>query len=745
MIAHWFQTVALRVGLRGRLSTGSRRSRREQAALLAKSPMLEPDWYRSRYPDVAAAGLDPASHYLEHGWREGRDPGPSFSTAAYLEENPDVARAGINPLLHFLEYGYSEGRGASQQGPSPLDLPPAATEPIGAAAPCVSLPVKDFEPVRWQRAFQLRSSDGHLFSVGETAIGYVRNAELRRLLEAKFACLAWLSGGCQDRSTPLSSEGERHDAGALLDGWYINHDCIRLRWAGSSSPMILRAYQADSASSGPALVGEGLTTSTLDFIDCNLLNPFFPVLLILADADGAVLGWEFIGFPSLFRGGLHYPELIYLCRRLHPDEPHAMAMNSVFRALTQRLVDARSAAKSSKSTIAVDRGGAGGAEPLYQGDLQAWLGQVMRVSVRMSDARITGPNQDYLSGAIAVEAAEDADDGVTLRLASNMVPTITALTALGGDSEGSASNGTIMPLLIAGLERTQPITFLDVPASNVSALRLAAEDYAALWPKLRGCEGSGATYPVAIRISSTQLPTGPELLVPVMAPALPIAPRPPVTWLIEIRQGADEITAATLNSINLQLDSQSDQLLLVGRNEATIDMLARRLFGDRASWAADIDAAASAIASPFTALVGYGVVLHDARCSAFLCSILEEPEVMTASCLMIAAHQQGKSWQVSIADGGSVEAPNGSSEAIDFRLLWRGAYPPRRPPRDFWIARSGTMIRWTGADEKNGAAAGLHVCTSLITASYYQGPETGEPLLSPPAAASALKAEVLFG
>ena len=51
------------------------------------------------------AGFDPLEHYLLYGAGEGRDPGPEFSTAGYLERYPDVAEAGVNPLLHYLRYG----------------------------------------------------------------------------------------------------------------------------------------------------------------------------------------------------------------------------------------------------------------------------------------------------------------------------------------------------------------------------------------------------------------------------------------------------------------------------------------------------------------------------------------------------------------------------------------------------------------------------------------------------------------
>jgi hypothetical protein len=72
--------------------------------------VLDADWYRSRYPDVAAARVDPLEHFVAIGWREGRDPGPAFSVSHYLETNPDVAAAGVNPLAHYLDTGWRERR-----------------------------------------------------------------------------------------------------------------------------------------------------------------------------------------------------------------------------------------------------------------------------------------------------------------------------------------------------------------------------------------------------------------------------------------------------------------------------------------------------------------------------------------------------------------------------------------------------------------------------------------------------------
>jgi serralysin len=54
--------------------------------------------------------MNPLLHYVEYGWREGRDPSSLFSTGGYRAANPDVASAGIDPLNHFLVWGIHEGR-----------------------------------------------------------------------------------------------------------------------------------------------------------------------------------------------------------------------------------------------------------------------------------------------------------------------------------------------------------------------------------------------------------------------------------------------------------------------------------------------------------------------------------------------------------------------------------------------------------------------------------------------------------
>lgn len=71
---------------------------------------VAPEWYLATYPDVANAGVDPAEHYLYHGWRERRDPNPWFSTSWYLDVNPAANQPDQPALEHFVLTGASLGQ-----------------------------------------------------------------------------------------------------------------------------------------------------------------------------------------------------------------------------------------------------------------------------------------------------------------------------------------------------------------------------------------------------------------------------------------------------------------------------------------------------------------------------------------------------------------------------------------------------------------------------------------------------------
>ena len=109
---------------------GRLRARRrlfETRDLIADSQLFDGAWYLSQFPDIAAAGYDPALHYALFGATEHRAPGPDFDAQAYLERYADVAQAGMNPLVHYLEHGATEGRviGKVGAGSNAAEVPAA--------------------------------------------------------------------------------------------------------------------------------------------------------------------------------------------------------------------------------------------------------------------------------------------------------------------------------------------------------------------------------------------------------------------------------------------------------------------------------------------------------------------------------------------------------------------------------------------------------------------------------------------
>ena len=84
--------------------------RKQDLHSISTHPLFSGEYYLARNPDVATTGMSPLRHYVERGWREGRDPHPYFSNDWYLFKNPEVSAAGANPLVHYLSQGWKEGR-----------------------------------------------------------------------------------------------------------------------------------------------------------------------------------------------------------------------------------------------------------------------------------------------------------------------------------------------------------------------------------------------------------------------------------------------------------------------------------------------------------------------------------------------------------------------------------------------------------------------------------------------------------
>lgn len=80
------------------------------APMRLMAELLDPAWYLTRYPDIAASNTDPHDHFVRYGAAEKRDPNAFFDSAWYIEHHPDVAASGLIPLLHYVQDGARERR-----------------------------------------------------------------------------------------------------------------------------------------------------------------------------------------------------------------------------------------------------------------------------------------------------------------------------------------------------------------------------------------------------------------------------------------------------------------------------------------------------------------------------------------------------------------------------------------------------------------------------------------------------------
>ena len=86
--------------------------------------------YLARYPDVAAAGVNPLVHFVLGGVRDLRDPSPDFCTARYLRRSAEARASTLNPLVHALRAGVPP-----DPAPAPRPLVPPPPLAVSAIVP----------------------------------------------------------------------------------------------------------------------------------------------------------------------------------------------------------------------------------------------------------------------------------------------------------------------------------------------------------------------------------------------------------------------------------------------------------------------------------------------------------------------------------------------------------------------------------------------------------------------------------
>lgn len=727
-----------------RLVSRTERQLRHTIALVEDSALFDRQWYLEKYRDVAASGIDPIRHYLGCGWREGRDPGPGFSTTAYLRANADVAEEGMNPLLHFLEFGLAEGRGAPEHGQ------PRRAKPLkdfGPAAPFVGFLLEPEPMVRWKSTGQLNHEDGRALVAGDQVIGYLPDQRGRQSFDAMLARLARISGAETGTADIVAAKDWQH--ATLLDAWHAGGGLLRTRWrcADGDGPFVVRALQVlDGAL---RLVSEYLVGNELDPVDTKLLNALFPILFVFASPDGAILGWQLLAFPSLCRGGLHYPELI--ASRPADGEASAPAVDlfGVDGALAERLLAiCDNTSRPLLSEILVDLRNADGAHPLFQPDFRSWLRNVARISLQAADGPGSTGAKRYLAQAVRLKSDRSRSNGLGgLILGSDFVPTIAALTARSTGEAGGVEQA-IVPFVVAGADPSEPSTLVS-PPPNAKFTELPG--YIPAFPRIEldaaGSAEAGDVQFFAIRTPRRQALDDADLLVPVSAPGLELpAQSAAMSWLLWPDTWREEELLQALEAVALQTNAGPFTVIFVGSPPGAVEALAGRLFDDRVHSAASLDEAFARLDTPFVAYLGSGVILHDQRTAAMLATTVEQSNAASASALVVAVEKRGKGWLIAPADAGKINTRRGAErpkvlEAADSLLLWRASWPAALPPRDLWVTRTETLLGWRS---NSAIVDGHHICSALVTASYCGPRSSAQAPLTPPAA-EGLQTELIVG
>lgn len=70
--------------------------------IIKKSKLFDARYYLRQNEDIRTADINPLLHFINWGWKEGRNPSGSFNTKLYLLEHPELKSSNKNPLIHYL-------------------------------------------------------------------------------------------------------------------------------------------------------------------------------------------------------------------------------------------------------------------------------------------------------------------------------------------------------------------------------------------------------------------------------------------------------------------------------------------------------------------------------------------------------------------------------------------------------------------------------------------------------------------
>lgn len=252
-----------------------------------------------------------------------------------------------------------------------------------------------------------------------------------------------------------------------VDLWFPNDATVRLRPSpdrlshGANTTITISAYQRCHREGLLKQCGRA-TLGAEEFItlDLTVRNPYAPLLLVMSNDRGLVMGAFALPFPSLLRGGPHYAEL---CATRGEDDYPASALVYGNACAASLLSSAKSALKI--TDVAVDISNCTGSEKIFSSWFRSWCNDVMQVTLR-TDASFCqdapAARVEHLKSAMVGPARQArANAPITLFIPSTSIPTISSLVlATPADALGPISNGSY---IVANMVSHDPIGLISIP------------------------------------------------------------------------------------------------------------------------------------------------------------------------------------------------------------------------------------------------------------------------------------------
>ncbi len=76
--------------------------------IIKKSGLFDSAYYLLQNPDIREAKVDPLDHFINHGWKEARNPSTKFNLDRYLKKFPELLNGDLNPIVHYIQNGKPE-------------------------------------------------------------------------------------------------------------------------------------------------------------------------------------------------------------------------------------------------------------------------------------------------------------------------------------------------------------------------------------------------------------------------------------------------------------------------------------------------------------------------------------------------------------------------------------------------------------------------------------------------------------